>query len=105
MARLTLPLALCLVATPLALADDSPLRRQAGVLRSNQSGPWSNPGTWQGGKVPGAGDRVLIREGHRVVYDVSSDQVLRVIHISGTLTFAPDRDTRLDVGLLRVQAG
>lgn len=87
----------------------SPLSAQNGeanaTVRSARGGLWSNAATWEGGKVPGAGARVLIREGHRVVYDVKSDQVIRVVHISGTLTFAPDRDTRLDVGLLRIQAG
>jgi hypothetical protein len=54
--------------------------------------------------VPGQGARVLIRAGHRVVYDVQSDKAIRAINIAGTLTFAPDRDTRLDVGLIVVQA-
>src|SRR5207249_552431 len=57
-----------------------------------------------GGKAPTAGARVLIRAGHRVVYDVVAEQPLRVVSVAGTLTFAPDRDTRLDVGLLKVQA-
>jgi hypothetical protein len=40
-----------------------------------------------------------------VTYDLNSDQVIRSIHVAGTLTFAADRDTRLDVGLIRIQAG
>src|SRR5262245_7868552 len=68
----------------------------APILRSAKSGPWSAAATWEGGKVPGAGAKVLIREGHRIVYDVKSDEAIRGIHISGTLSFAPDRDTRLD---------
>jgi hypothetical protein len=48
---------------------------------------------------------VLIREGHRVVYDIHSGRVIRSINIAGILTFAPDRDTRLDVGLIKVQPG
>jgi hypothetical protein len=40
-----------------------------------------------------------------VTYDVSSDQAIRAIHVAGTLRFAPDRDTRLDVGLIKIQAG
>jgi hypothetical protein len=61
--------------------------------------------TWAGGRVPAAGVRVQIREGHRVVYDVTSDVVIRSVHVAGTMTFAPDRDTRLNVGLLKVQPG
>jgi hypothetical protein len=47
----------------------------------------------------------LIHSGHRIVYDVKSDAIIRAINVAGTLSFAPDRDTRLDVGLLKVQAG
>jgi hypothetical protein len=76
-----------------------------GLIRSAQSGPWSKPATWEGGKVPAAGARVQVREGHAVTYDVQSDQVIRLLHVAGTLTFARDRDTRLDVGLIKVQSG
>src|SRR5437588_473689 len=77
----------------------------APVTRSAKSGPWSAPATWEGGKVPGAGARVLIRTGHRVVYDLKSDRAIRAVNVAGTLSFAPDRDTRLDVGLLKIQPG
>jgi hypothetical protein len=40
-----------------------------------------------------------------VSYDLKSDAVIRSIHVAGTLTFARDRDTRLDVGLIKIQAG
>ena len=75
------------------------------ILRSAQSGLWSEGATWEGGKVPPAGSRVQVRTGHKVVYDVKSDQAIRSIHVAGTLTFAPDRDTRLDVGLIKIQPG
>ena len=75
------------------------------MVRSADSGPWSAPATWEGGKVPAAGVKVQIREGHTVTYDVKSDQVIRSLHVAGTLTFAPDRDTRLDGGLIKIQAG
>jgi hypothetical protein len=80
-------------------------RKTAPLLRSTQNGAWSDPATWEGGKVPAAGARVQVREGHRVVYDVDSDKAIRFVHVAGTLVFAPDRDTRLDVGLLKIQAG
>src|SRR4051794_19014474 len=67
-------------------------------VRSVRSGPWLVATTWEGGKVPTAGARVQIRTGHTVTYDLQSDQVIRSIHVAGTLTFARDRDTRLDVG-------
>ena len=55
--------------------------------------------------MPGAGARVLVRSGDVVTYDVSSSAVIRSIQVAGTLTFSRDCDTRLDVGLLKVQAG
>src|SRR5262245_51872757 len=75
------------------------------VIRSARSGPWSATATWDGGAVPGAGARVLIRDGHRVVYDVMLDTPIRVVNIAGTLSFDPKKHTRLDVGLIKIQAG
>jgi G8 domain len=73
------------------------------VIRSAKGGPWSAQATWEGGKIPGAGDRVLVQSGHRVVYDVKSDEPIRAINVAGNLTFASDRDTRLAVGLIKIQ--
>ncbi|ODU00434.1 MAG: hypothetical protein ABS79_03360, partial [Planctomycetes bacterium SCN 63-9] len=75
------------------------------LVKSSRSGSWSAATTWENGRVPAAGDRVLVREGHRVLYDVDSPAMIRAVHVSGVLRFAADRDTRLDVGLLRVQPG
>ncbi len=75
------------------------------LLRSAQSGAWSSPKTWEGGKVPAAGARVQVREGHAVVYDVDSSDVIRSIHVGGSLSFDPNKNTRLDVGLIKIQPG
>ncbi len=74
-------------------------------IRSQRSGPWSVPSTWEGGVVPGGGSRVQVRSGHRVTYDVCSERSIRSIHVAGTLSFATDRDTRLGVGLIKIQQG
>jgi hypothetical protein len=74
-------------------------------VRTARSGDWSEAATWEGGKLPAAGERVQIRAPHQVVYDVKSDAVIRSIHVAGTLTFTADRDTRLDVGLIKIQPG
>ena len=61
------PLAAVFLSTvPFAQADEPP------VVRSVQSGAWSSPQTWDAGRVPNTGDRVLIRPGHTVGYDVDS---------------------------------
>ncbi len=70
--------------------------------RTAKSGPWSSPSTWEGGQVPAAGAFVEIATGHNVTYDVFSNRALRMVHVLGTLDFARDRNTRLDVGLLKI---
>lgn len=100
MDRLLLPIALVLALTSSAPGDDGP-----GLIRSAGSGRWSDASTWEGRRVPGAGDRVQVRTGHAVTYDVVSDAAVRSIHVAGTLRFDPDRDTRLVVGLIKIQAG
>jgi RNA polymerase sigma factor (sigma-70 family) len=86
-------------ADPPGAAPDVP----PSLVRSAQDGAWSDPATWEGGLVPSSGSMVEIRPGHRVVYDVASDQPFRSLDVWGTLTFARDRSTRLDVGVVEVR--
>ena len=72
--------------------------------RSAKSGAWSDAATW-GGRAPKVGERVQVRAGHVVTYDVESADALRMIHVAGTLTFSRTKNTRLEVGLLRVTPG
>ena len=95
----SLLLAAALMLPTAAFAADAP------VIRSAKSGAWSAGSTWEGNTVPGAGARVLIREGHRVAYDAKSDAVIRGINIAGSLAFDPNRDTLLNVGLIKIQPG
>ncbi len=77
--RLTICLILGLLLGPAARAEPTPTTdaETPTVLRSARSGPWSAPATWEGGKVPAAGSRVLIRTGHRVVYDMMTEDAAR----------------------------
>jgi hypothetical protein len=93
-----------LVATLLAPATTLTAADDPAVIRSAQSGPWSAAATWEGGRVPGAGDRVHVLMGHTVQYDVASEAVIRAINVAGTLRFARDRDTLLATGLLKIEA-
>src|SRR4051812_40836422 len=54
--------------------EAKPAGQQAGgaLIRSAGSGPWSEPATWEGGRVPGEGARVQVRAGHTVTYETSS---------------------------------
>lgn len=72
-------------------------------VRSIQDGNWSDPKTWQNGRAPKAHDRVLVARGTNVLYDVADAQVLRLVQVVGTLRFARDRDTELNVALVKVQ--
>lgn len=71
--------------------------------RSVRVGKWSDANIWDSGKVPGKDDRVLISRGTTVEYDVASKDVIRLIQVVGTLSFARDRDTELNVCILKVQ--
>ena len=73
------------------------------LIRSAKSGAWSDANTWEGGKLPPAGAKVQVREGHAVIFDTTANA--RAIFIAGTLSFSHDRDTRLDAGLIKIQAG
>ena len=95
------PVGPCIAGEDVDAAAPSTVR----LVRSARSGPWSAPTTWETGRVPGQGARVQVRDGHVVVYDVNSDMPIRLIHVAGTLTFDPEKETRLDVGLIKVQAG
>ena len=89
----------CVTDFSTALAADN-----AEVIRSANSGKWSAADTWAGGKVPATGARVHVLAGHTVAYDVSSEAVIRTINVAGTLSFARDRSTLLNVGLLKIEA-
>ena len=71
--------------------------RAAGVTfdaRTAKSGNWSDPATWENNKPPAAGQRVQVRAGHVVTYDVTPDKctfALRMVHVAGTLSFSRGR--------------
>jgi hypothetical protein len=74
----------------------------AADLRSRQSGAWTARETWDAGRAPQKGDRVIVRAGHTVLYDADSQAVIRLVQVAGTLEFARDRNTRLEAGLILV---
>jgi hypothetical protein len=100
--KLTFTLAVLLAA---ALSSAHAADDKATLIRSAKSGAWSDAATWDGGKVPGPGARVQVRAGHTVRLDAESDDVIRSIHVAGVLSFASDRNTRLNVGLIKIQPG
>lgn len=75
------------------------------TVHSARDGNWSDANTWSEHHVPATGDLVQIRGGTTVAYDVSSDDVIRTLHVAGTLTFSRERSTKLTVGLIKIQPG
>ena len=71
---------------------------------AQNSGAWSDPGTWSSGKVPDSEARVLIPENVRVRYDQNNDTDIDCIEIDGNgeLHWATDQHTRLRVTNLQV---
>jgi G8 domain/Right handed beta helix region len=66
------------------------------------SGAWSSPSTWSTGRVPAAGDAVLVSAETIVTYDQVSDAPLECVDIEGQLRFRTGASTRLTVGTLTV---
>ena len=96
-----------LKAAPAVKPSDVHARHHHGHIQYNvksvADGNWSDAKTWSPPSVPKDGDRVLISRNTRVTYDVENKAVLRMVQIVGTLTFARDRNTEINVGLMKVQ--
>src|SRR5262249_47144568 len=75
------------------------------VIRSARSGAWSEGAQWEGSQVPPGGAKVQVRPGHVITYDVLAPEalVIRSLHIAGTVTFATDKPTQLNVGLIKIE--
>jgi hypothetical protein len=56
---------------------DSARGAEPTLVRSTQSGPWSAAETWDAGRVPAAGDRVIVEPGHSVLCGSNSCDVIR----------------------------
>lgn len=64
---------------------------------------WSDPKTWQSGRVPVAGEQVTIPAGKNVLLDVSPPR-LKSLMISGSLVF-DQQDLALDAGWIMLHDG
>jgi hypothetical protein len=76
----------------------------AANIESSGNGSWSNPGTWAGSVIPGAGDTVKIRAGHTVTYDAHTTAIIDAILVNGTLTFHPFTNTLLEAGQIVISS-
>ncbi len=74
-------------------------------VRSVVNGDWTDAKTWEPKRVPQTGDRVLVSARTIVRFEAKRTPVIRLLQVAGTLRFARDRSTELNVALLKVQAG
>lgn len=98
-------LLLSFICTLLVATAPSAAEPVAFNARTASSGSWSDARTWQDGRKPQAGDFVQVRAGNIVVYDVHSNDALRMVHVAGTLSFSRDKSTLMDVGLIKIEPG
>lgn len=59
------------------------------------TGNWSDPNTWEGGRVPSAEAKVYIPVTVTVTYDMDSDTPLSTIRVDGHLKWATNEDTSM----------
>lgn len=72
------------------------------TVTSVASGQWSSASTWSSGRVPAAGDKVLITTGMQVTYDLVSDTPIACVDVEGVLAFRTSSSTRMTVGTITV---
>lgn len=64
-----------------------PLAEATHISNGTGGGDWSSTSTWDAGTIPGAGDKVVIREGDEVTYDVNETDRIKWILVDGDLTW------------------
>jgi len=94
-------LALSLVVTPQA----PEVSAQVPEISTVRSGRWSDRGVWSARRLPARGESVIVGAGHDVIYDIHSDVEIGRLMIQGSLRFARDRSTRLDIGNIVISRG
>ena len=78
----------------------------APLIRSARNRPLVGPRRpGKAGKAPGPGARVQVRAGHVVTYDIKTTDADPLDSCRRDTALRPRRDTRLDVGLIKIQAG
>ncbi|MFT6861509.1 MAG: hypothetical protein ACJAVK_000061 [Akkermansiaceae bacterium] len=75
------------------------------TLESKRDGAWWGAATWDPERLPKAGNKVHIRSEHAVVFDAKSLNLIPFLHVEGSLVFARDRDTELNVAVFKVGGG
>ena len=64
------------------------------------SGNWSDPNTWKNQRLPTLGARIIVPQGKTLTVDSTIPTEFKTLRIDGTLRFATDRNTELQVDTL-----
>jgi hypothetical protein len=67
-------------------------------------GAWSSAATWSNGRVPSAGDDVIVPNGRTLTYDVLGSPNLHTLSLYGTLNFSNTVSTALNIGVIKIGA-
>jgi hypothetical protein len=67
------------------------------------SGSWSNPQTWENGRLPTDGDKVIIRQGTLVTYDLQHSSILAKVIVKGKLDFTRMKSTTITFGNMTIE--
>ncbi len=78
--------------------------REAATFVSVANGNWSDPATWQGGRVPTGAAQVLVAAGHTVTFNAVQTNAMKWVRVDGTLQFATNIDTQMLVDTVVVDA-
>jgi hypothetical protein len=66
---------------------------------------WSKAASWPSGKVPVAGEDVVIAPGWNMMLDIADTPIFRMLTVNGRLTFQNDKDVHLHAKHIFVRAG
>ena len=67
-----------------------------------QSGPWSDPDTWEAGVLPVGGDNIHVPTGLSLTVDIQSELGFGTLRVDGDIQFATDQDVTLKLDTLIV---
>ncbi|MEO1681229.1 MAG: G8 domain-containing protein [Pseudomonadota bacterium] len=88
-----------------AAAVDGILKLEDASHIAIKDGAWSDPGTWDTGRVPGSEADVYIPAGTTVTYDMDSETPLHVVRVDGELTWSQTEDTKMVVETIVTDMG
>ena len=67
---------------------------------------WSDPKSWDTGKIPAANETVIVKSGWNMLFDLEESPIIEMLQINGRLTFENnEKDLHLRTKYIFVRAG